>query len=202
MKRMQSFSWLRFSKFCSLAVGMGMIYAHAALSVTVNFGMGADDYGSLMINGVAVCTYDNVSAAGGCNGSANMQPGVWYDIAIDYKNRAGSDGMALSWDQADGPTSIGYGFAGAFPNLVPLVNLRTLDASSNYISGLRGDYYDLSSNLQSTVYGEGPIDAINNIYNNQTVGSWNGYGYFAQFEERLSGQIRLAQDRVFKNGFE
>src|SRR5439155_1316902 len=56
----------------------------------------------------------------------------------------------------------------------------------------RGDYYDLSGNLQSTVIGEGPIDAINNVYNNQAVGSWNGYGYFSLFEERLSGQIQLS----------
>jgi len=27
-----------------------------------------------------------------------MTPGVWYDISIDYKNRAGSDGMSLAWD--------------------------------------------------------------------------------------------------------
>jgi hypothetical protein len=120
-----------------------------------------------------------------------MQPGVWYDIVIDYKNRAGSDGMSLSWDQP-GPTSIGYGFGGSFPGLVPKVNFRTLDATqTNYVSGLRGDYYDLSGNLQSTVIGEGPIDAINNVYNNQVVGSWNGYGYFSLFEERLSGQIQL-----------
>ncbi len=43
----------------------------------------------------------------------------------------------------------------------------------------------------STVVGEGPIDAINNVYNNQVVGSWNGFGYFSLFEERLTGQISL-----------
>jgi uncharacterized protein YggT (Ycf19 family) len=120
-----------------------------------------------------------------------MQPGVWYDIAIDYKNRAGSDGMSLSWDQP-GPASIGYGFSGSFPGLVPKANFRTLNADgTSYVSGLRGDYYDLNGNLQSTVIGEGPIDAINDVYNNQVVGSWNGYGYFSLFEERLSGQIQL-----------
>jgi len=120
-----------------------------------------------------------------------MQPGVWYDIAIDYKNRAGSDGMSLSWDQP-GPASIGYGFSGSFPGLVPKANFRTLNADgTSYVSGLRGDYYDLNGNLQSTVIGEGPIDAINDVYNNQVLGSWNGYGYFSLFEERLSGQIQL-----------
>jgi hypothetical protein len=174
-----------------LASGALLATALSANATVVNFGMGADDFGMLSINGVVLCTYDNISAAGGCNSSFDMQPGVWYDIAIDYKNRAGSDGMALSWDQP-GPASIGYGFSGSFPGLVPKVNFRTHDAGgTNYVSGLRGDYYDLSGNLQSTVFGEGPIDAINDVYNNVVVGSWNGYGYFSLFEERLSGQISL-----------
>jgi hypothetical protein len=173
-----------------LAAG-ALATALSANASIVNFALGADDYGTLTIGGVTLCTYDNISAAGGCNSSFDMQPGVWYDIAIDYKNRAGSDGMSLSWDQP-GPASIGYGFGGSFPGLVPKANFRTLTAGgTSYVSGLRGDYYDLSGNLQSTVIGEGPIDAINNVYNNQVVGSWNGYGYFSLFEERLSGQIQL-----------
>jgi hypothetical protein len=174
-----------------LASGFLFATTLSANVTVVNFGLGADDYGTLTIGGVTLCTYDNISAAGGCNSSFDMEPGVWYDIVIDYKNRAGSDGMSLSWDQP-GPASIGYGFTGSFPGLVPKANFRTLDAGgTNYVSGLRGDYYDLSGHLQSTVLGEGPIDAINNVYNNQVVGSWNGYGYFSLFEERLSGQIRL-----------
>jgi len=170
---------------------LGLATALPANASIVNFALGADDYGTLTIGGVTLCTYDNISAAGGCNSSFDMQPGVWYDIAIDSKNRAGSDGMSLSWDQL-GAASIGYGFSGSFPGLVPKANFRTLDAGgTNYVSGLRGDYYDLSGNLQSTVISEGPIDAINNVYNNQVVGSWNGYGYFSLFEERLSGQIQL-----------
>jgi len=170
---------------------LGLATALPANASVVNFALGADDYGTLTIGGVTLCTYDNISAAGGCNSSFDMQPGVSYDIAIDYKNRAGSDGMSLSWDQL-GAASIGYSFSGSFPGLVPKANFRTLDAGgTNYVSGLRGDYYDLSGNLQSTVIGEGPIDAINNVYNNQVVGSWNGYGYFSLFEERLSGQIQL-----------
>jgi len=175
-----------------LAAGALLATALSANASVVNFALGADDYGTLTIEGVTLCTYDNISAAGGCNSSFDMQPGVWYDIAIDYKNRFGSDGMSLSWDRP-GPASIGYGFSGSFPGLVPKANFRTLDATqTNYVSGLRGDYYDLSGNLQSTVIGEGPIDAINNVYNNQVVGSWNGYGYFSLFEERLSGQIQLS----------
>jgi hypothetical protein len=174
-----------------LAAGVLLATVLSANATVVSFALGADDYGTLTIGGVTLCTYDDISAAGGCNSSFDMQPGVWYDIAIDYKNRAGSDGMSLSWDQP-GPASIGYGFSGSFPGLVPKANFRTLNADgTSYVSGLRGDYYDLNGNLQSTVIGEGPIDAINNIYNNQVVGSWNGYGYFSLFEERLSGQIQL-----------
>ena len=174
-----------------LAAGALLATALSANASIVNFALGADDYGTLTIGGVTLCIYDDISAAGGCNSSFNMQPGIWYDIAIDYKNRFGSDGMSLSWDQP-GPASIGYGFSGSFPGLVPKANFRTLTASgTSYISGLRGDYYDLGGNFQSTVIGEGPIDAINNVYNNRVVGSWNGHGYFSLFEERLSGQIQL-----------
>src|SRR6267378_1452056 len=174
-----------------LAAGALLATALSANASIVNFALGADDYGTLTVGSVTLCTYDDISAAGGCNSSFDMQPGVWYDIAIDYKNRAGSDGMSLSWDQP-GPASIGYGFSGSFPGLVPKANFRTLNADgTSYVSGLRGDYYDLNGNLQSTVIGEGPIDAINDVYNNQVLGSWNGYGYFSLFEERLSGQIQL-----------
>jgi hypothetical protein len=159
--------------------------------VRVTFGLGADDFGSLSIGGQAVCTYDNIFAAGGCNGSVNMVPGVWYDISIDYKNRAGSDGMSLAWDQP-GPAIIGYGSIAntLAPNLVPLANLQTSTANG-FVSGLTGQYFTLSGSPVSTAVGEGPIDAINNIYNNQVVGSWNGFGFFSLFEERLTGQIRL-----------
>jgi hypothetical protein len=159
----------------------------------VNFALGADDFGSLTISGQHICTYDNIAAAGGCDGTFNMAPGVWYSIAIDYKNRAGSDGMDLTWDQPAGEASIGYGFVGALPLLVSKLDLRTLDLTGlTYTSGLRGDYYDLSGVFQSTVIGEGPLDAIGTTYNNRVVGSWNGYGYFSLFEERLTGQISLS----------
>src|SRR6266496_4531969 len=138
-----------------LAFGALLATALSANASVVNFALGADDYGTLTIGGVTLCTYNNISAAGGCNSSFDMQPGVWYNIAIDYKNRAGSDGMSLSWDRP-GPVSIGYGFSGSFPGLVPRVNFRTHDSGgTNYVSGLRGDYYDLSGNFQSTVIGEG-----------------------------------------------
>jgi len=178
-------------QFCRAAIFAVLIGGPiSASAVVVNFGMGADDYASLTINGTLVCVYDNMEAAGGCNGSFDMTPGVWYDIVIEYQNRLGSDGMALSWDQPGTANAGGYGFGGAFPNLVPKASLRTQSTSGAYVSGLRGDY-KASCATQTSVIGEGPINAINDIYNNQPVGSWNGCGYFDSFFERLSGQIQI-----------
>src|ERR1700682_348546 len=180
-------------QFCRAAVVAALTTAPvSSLAVVVNFGLGADDFGSLTINNVPLCTYDNIYAAGGCNGTINMTPGVWYDIVIQYQNRLGTDGMALSWDQPGDRNNGGYGFAGAVPNLVPKANFQTRDLTGAFVSGLRGDYTG-SCALQPTVIGEGPINAINNIYNNQiSTTSWNGCGYSSLFSERLSGQIRLS----------
>jgi hypothetical protein len=77
-----------------LASGFLFATTLSANATVVNFGLGADDYGTLPISGVTLRTYDNISAAGGCNASFAMEPSVWYDIVIVYKNRAGSDGMS------------------------------------------------------------------------------------------------------------
>jgi sugar lactone lactonase YvrE len=165
-------------------------------AVVVNFGMGADDYGQLIINDTVICTYDNINAAGGCSGSFDMTPGVWYSIFIQYQNRLGSDGMGLSWDQPG--TANAGGFGTPFPNLVPKANLRTQDTTGAFVSGLRGDYKFMGTGSstcpsQPSVIGEGPINAINTTYNNNpNAGSWNGCGYFDLFSETLSGQIQIA----------
>jgi probable HAF family extracellular repeat protein len=169
-----------------------MVTAATVLSVEVIFAMGADDYGALTIDGTPICTYDNEYAAGGCNGTFNMTPGVWYDISIDYKNRLGTDGIALSWSQPGTGTQACYGSSamGTAPNLVPKVNLRSPNGAGGYVSGLNGNYYDLSGNFIESTTGEGPIDAINTCYNNnQSAGSWAGEGYSSLFEERITGQI-------------
>ncbi len=168
-------------------------WAHAT---AVTFGLSADDYGTLTIDGNLLCSYDNIFAAGGCTASVNLSPG-WHDIAIDYKNRAGSDGLSLTWDLPPDPSIQPPN--GIFcnipcliaPNLVPLTNLRTPDGSGGYLNGLNATYYDLSGNLLSTVNGEGPIDHVNTYYQHQNVGSWNGFGYFSLFEEKLTGQINI-----------
>src|SRR5437660_11465676 len=78
-----------------LASGALLTTALSANASIVNFALGADDYGSLTIGGVTLCIYDNISAAGGCNSSFDMQPGVWCDFAINYKTPLGSCGMSL-----------------------------------------------------------------------------------------------------------
>jgi len=176
------------------ALALLLTLAQSAQSGTiVTFGLGADDYGSLTIDGQSICSYDDIYSAGGCIGTFDMTPGVWYPIEIVYENRLGSDGLSLNWDQPEGDVSIGFGYPVPGSSLlVPLTALRTPNlAGTEYVSGLRGDYYDLSGDFQSTVIGEGPIDAGNNLYDNQVVGSWNGYGYFSQFEEVLTGEVSL-----------
>jgi len=164
--------------------------------VPVTFGAGADDYMTLTIGGTLVATYDNISAAGGTAGTFNMIPGVWYNISIDYKNRAGSDGMSLTWNQPGTAPNGGYGSVVSQSALVPLACFQTTNGQGQTISGLTAQYYDLSGNLQSTVYGEGPLNAINDEYENTPGLSWNGEGYFSLFEERLTGQIMLPPTQV------
>jgi hypothetical protein len=156
--------------------------------IPVTFGAGADDYIALTIDGTLVCTYDSYPA-GGASGILNMTPGTWYDISIDYKNRWGTDGMSLTWDQPDGESSAGgavYGGTGTQPYVVPASALRSYDQSGHLINGLTGTYYDLSGNYLTTVYGE-----VNGS-SNQTLGTFLGNeAYWSTFEERMTGQIML-----------
>ena len=188
MARSSVVQFFRAAVFAVLAAGP--LSSHA---VPVNLALGADDFGSLTFNGVLVCTYDNISAAGGCNATVDMTPGVWYDIVIQYQNRAGTDGMALSWDQPGVINNGGYGFAGSTGfSLVPKGNLRVQLPSGGFVSGLRGDYNVDGCATQSPVFGEGPINAINNIYNNQvSANNWNGCQFSSIFTETLSGQIQI-----------
>lgn len=177
----------------SLAVALVIAMTpHPGEATLVTFGAGGDDFVTLTLGGTPICTYDNISAAGGCSGTFSMTPGVWYDIAMDYKNRLGSDGMSLTWDQPGDPIQ-GYANIGSQAFLVPRANLRTSDGAGGFISGLRADYFDLAGNFLFTVNGEGPLDHIGNVYQSQCCGLWAGsFGLFALFEERLSGQISLA----------
>ena len=160
----------------------------SVLAIPTTFTVGADDYGALTIGGSPICTYDG-GGWGGSVGSYNMVPGTWYDITIVYKNRWGSNGLGLWWDQ---PGDVGVWTGG----IVPKINLRTSDGAGGYISGLHADYYDLSGNFLFAVDGEGPIahgnaDGVNTFYENQ-LGLWAGtYTFWGTFEERLTGEIRI-----------
>jgi hypothetical protein len=160
--------------------------AQAAL---VNFVVSADDYASLTIGGSHICTHDSYGS-GGCTGSFNMTPGAWYDIAIDYKNRWGSNGLGLFWDQPE--IDSGIWAAG----VVPEAYLRSVASTGGYISGLHADYYSLGGAFQFAVEGEGPIaggnaDNVNTMYENK-LGLWGGsYTFWGAFHEVLTGQIQI-----------
>lgn len=86
--------------------------------------------------------------------------------------------------------------------LVPPEYLRSLDQSgTQYVSGLRAEYYTLEGQLQLVVCGEGPIHAgwsgqppTYTFYQSQP-GLWAGvYTSGDRFEERLSGQIWIGDD--------
>ena len=183
-----------------MAFALLTMIAQPSHAFVVNFGAGADDYISLKIGGSLLCVYD-AFPAGGCNGVFDMTPGVWYDIEIDYKNRFGSNGMSLIWDQPAGSVPH-YGFGPTLATLVvPKTHLRTSDGLGGYMSGLHAEYYTLGGSLQTIVEGEGPIDHIANIYEGVATGglynpSWAGHGYFDLFEEKLSGQITLDPSAV------
>jgi hypothetical protein len=166
--------------FLLTAIALLILAAPAAgLADTVTFGLGADDYGSLTINGTQVALYDDEFAAGGANGTFNMNPGQLYNVTIIYENRIGTGGMDLSWNQAGSPAQ-NYGSVAntLAPNDVPLADL-----SNSGASGLVGTFSDLSGNNASVISGLGPID--------YGVGPWPAYGYYDQFKAVFTGQIEL-----------
>ena len=147
----------------------------------VQYGIGVDDYVNLYIDDVLVGSYDAYPASSFTTAVLDLAEG-WHNIQIDYKNRYGSNGLALheiisgSW------------------TIVPLESLRSLDAAGNTIQGLRADYYTLGGTFVQTVYGEGPIDhwwtPEGSRYESVNPAAWGGiYNGWSTFEERLSGQI-------------
>lgn len=164
--------------------------AHALI---VNFQVGADDYAALTIDGSPIATL-NSGGWGSAFGSYDMTPGIWYDITIDYKNRWGSNGLALWWDQPYHAPGV---FAEGIGGIVPDTYLRSSDGAGGYISGLHADYYDLSGNFLFAVDGEGPIahgnaDGVHTFYENEFDVLWAGtYTFWGTFEERLTGEIRI-----------
>jgi hypothetical protein len=176
------------TKFFLAAFLFAGISASNAFADLYDITMYVDDFGSLSIGGILVGSYDGVPAASITN-TIDLAPG-WHSIEIDYKNRFGTNSLALQWTLPGDSLSI-----------IPLANLRSLDQNGDLVSGLRGDYFSLAGTPLFTVYGEGPIhhSALNfadEIYEGQP-GLWAGtFGPSATFQERLSGEIFLPPSEV------
>lgn len=164
---------------------LAVLAAGTPLAGSVLFNIYVDDYGQFSIDGSLVGSYNNPAAAGNIITTLNLTPG-WHDLSFDYKNQSGTNFLALQW-QLPGDST---------PSVVPLADLQSTNGVGSTVSGLRGDYYNLSGGYQFTVYGEGPIDNgalsfTSEIYEGVS-GLWAGvYGPSALFEERLSGQIYI-----------
>ena len=150
----------------------------------VNFDFYVDDYAVVTVDGNPAGSYNNSAAAGNIDFALNLAPG-WHSIAIDYANQAGTNFLNVRWQQPGDPALA----------LIPLADMRSLDQNSQWIAGLRGDYYNsLGGSYLFTVYGEGPIrngatSFTDELYEGNT-GLWAGvFGPSALFEERLSGDI-------------
>lgn len=159
-----------------------------ALAATANahataFLLSTDDYGVLRINGATIAAYDDYPW-GNATGSVSL-PGGWYPFELTYKNRYGSTGLYLYQRPVSSDPW----------NLVPLSSFRYTSPTGTISPGLRGDYYTLSGAYLGTTFGEGPIaHGWNNQYNGRG-GQW-GNGLvdtnWGQFEERITGEIRIA----------
>jgi|ERR1022692_3710221 hypothetical protein len=166
------------------AVFLAALTAGNSFADVVNFGFYVDDYATVSIDSILEGSYNNSAAAGNIIFTSNLTPG-WHSLSIDYANQAGTNSLSLSQE---------YPSDSVF-SAIPLSDFRSLNQSSQYISGLRADYYSsLGGSYLFTVYGEGPIvngalSFTSEIYEGNP-GLWAGtFGPSSIFEERLSGDI-------------
>ena len=166
------------------AVFLAVLTAGNGLADVVNFNFYVDDYATVLIDGILKGSYNNSAAAGNIVFTSDLTPG-WHSLAIDYANQAGTNFLSLGQEYPNDSTF----------SLIPLTDFRSLNQNSQYISGLRADYYgSLGGSFLFTVYGEGPIangalSFTSEIYEGNP-GLWAGtFGPSAIFEERLSGDI-------------
>jgi hypothetical protein len=156
-------------------------------TVTVDFWMSVDDFGTLLIDSQTVASYDGYPW-GQAYGTVTLTEG-WHDIDIVYKNRWGSNALIL-FQKFTGDTVYSD---------IPKTHYRSSNDTGVVIPGLKAEYFDLSGNPSTTVYGEGPIhhqyasDGIHIVYQGE-YGLWaNVYDGWGKFEERLSGQIYIGK---------
>lgn len=144
----------------------------------VTFMIDVDDYASLYVDGVHRVTYDS-PPQGQAFATLDLTAG-WHDIRLDYANRWGTAVLALSMKYAGDP---GY-------TVIPRSELRSLDASGNWIEGLHADYGSF------TIYGEGPINHDDYWGRYQGApGKWAGvYGPWSTINETLTGQVMIVPE--------
>lgn len=158
-------------------------------TVPVQYYLSVDDYGDLYIDGQLEAHYDAYPQGGDMTDVLDLSPG-WHDIDILIKNRWGSSSVGLlTADLTTGDLTI-----------VPLADLRSLNAQGQYVSGLKAEYYTSGgTTLYKTVYGEGPIWHVSGGDTGYRPGFYQGVsgpiwvGLWDKFEERLSGQILVGQ---------
>jgi len=170
-----------------IAVLLLGFFARQATATPIQYDLSVDDYGSLIINGSLVASYD-AYPWGEVSGSIDLAPG-WYTIDLTYKNRWGTSALRF-YERADSQDPWEY---------VPLSHLRSYDASGALVEGLRADYYELGGQLLGSIYGEGPIaHGWSDMYEGLTGQSggpivdtyWRAN--WLPFEEHLTGEIYVS----------
>ncbi len=170
-----------------IAVLLLGFFASQTMATPSYYDLSVDDYGSLVVNGSLVGSYDEYPW-GEVSGSVDLAPG-WYPIELSYKNRWGTSALRF-YERADPQDPW---------EIVPLSHLRSLDASGTLVQGLRADYYELGGPLLGSIYGEGPIaHGWYDLYEGLTGQSggpivdeyWRAN--WRSFEERLTGEIYVS----------
>lgn len=159
-----------------------------ARAKTVQYFLGADDYGALSIDNVQVALFDGTAQGGDWTDVLDLAPG-WHDIEIVFQNRWGSSSIAFG---EGSQTAATYDF-------VPVNQMRSKNALGEWIDGLRADYYEPDGDHIATVYGEGPIHHVSgrwyeDMYNPDWASiqvPW-GPSWWNLFTEKLSGQVYVA----------
>ena len=154
---------MKMKKFLVLLTVMSFFLVPSiSQAVNIEYLIGADDYVDFRIDGNVVISFDK-----GENftqfGSVDLAEG-WYDVLIDYRNKGGTSGMQLFWDQGNGSPQI----------KLPAAYLRSQDAGGQWVNGLKADYYWIGGSVFHTEYGEGPIYHHGGNYEDVPGADWPG----------------------------
>jgi len=171
-------------KIVALLLGLA---AEQVVAAPTYYQLSVDDFGSLVINGSQVASYD-AYPWGEATGSVDLAPG-WYSIDLSFKNRWGTSALRFS-ERTDPQNPWEF---------VPLSHLRSYDGTGAMVEGLRADYYALGGALLGTIFGEGPIAHGWSDYYEGEAGKSGGAiadqywrANWQNFEERLTGEIYVS----------